>query len=119
LAEKRISSMCVVEDDRLVGIISDKDIYIAMASLLGSRNPGIRVTVQQPDASGLIARLTTVIAEEGGYLSVCVGYHPIDQDDKWNSVCKVENISEEKLVEVICGLEGAEILDIRQFQEQI
>lgn len=118
MAEKRIGALPVVEDDKLVGIISGENIFTAMTTLLGSRNPGIRVTVQQPDQSGIIARLTTAIAQEGGYLSVCVGYNPPEHDDRWVSICKVENIAEDKLVKIICDLEDAEILDIRQFQEQ-
>jgi acetoin utilization protein AcuB len=118
MAEKRISSLPVIDDGQLVGIISDSDLFKAMTSLLGTRNPGIRVTVQQPDQSGTIARLTTAIAEKGGYLSVCVGYKPPQQADQWISVCKVDNMDEDSLREVICALKDAEILDIRQVQEQ-
>jgi acetoin utilization protein AcuB len=117
LADKRIATMPVVIDGKLSGMISDKEIYLAMTSLLGFRNPGIRVTVQQPDQSGLVARLTTAIAKKGGYLSVCVGYPSDTQENKWISVCKVENIDEDELLKVISGLEDAEILDIRHYQE--
>ena len=101
MAEKRISSLPVVENGQLVGFISDSDLFKAMTSLLGARNPGIRVTVQQPDQSGIIARLTTAIAEKGGNLSVCVGYKPPQQADHWISVCKVENMEENDLVKII------------------
>ncbi len=118
MAEKRIGTLPVVDDGFLVGIISGKDLFNAMTTLLGASKPGIRVTIQQPDQSGLIARLTTAIAEGGGNLSVCVGYKPTDHSDQWISVCKVDNMDQDSLVEVICGLKDATILDIRQFQEQ-
>jgi len=108
MAEKRIGTLPVVKDGCLVGIISGEDLFTAMASLLGTRNP---------DKSGVIAALTTAIAKEGGYLSVCVGYHPKDDLNQWISVCKVENMEEDRLAEVICSLENTTILDIRQFQE--
>ncbi len=72
MAEKRIGALPVVEDDKLVGIISGENIFTAMTTLLGSRNPGIRVTVQQPDQSGIIARLTTAIAQGRWiFISLC------------------------------------------------
>ncbi|MCJ7733117.1 MAG: CBS domain-containing protein [Anaerolineales bacterium] len=118
MAVKKIDALPVVSGDHLVGIMSGQDLFIAMAALLGTRNPGIRVTVAQPDQSGVIARLTTAIAKEGGYLSVCVGYYPEENSDTWVSVCKVENLDQDRLVDVISKLDNATILDIRQFQEQ-
>jgi acetoin utilization protein AcuB len=117
LAERKLGCLPVMSDGNLVGMITGEDIFIAMTSLLGTRNPGIRITVQQPDQSGLIARMTTAISDAGGYLSVCVGYKPEDHPGQWVSVCKVENIQEDSLVDVICRLKDATILDIRQFQE--
>ncbi len=118
MATKKIGTLPVVQKDKLVGIISDSDLFSTMTSLLGANFPGIRVTVQQPDQSGVIARLTSVIAEAGGYLSVCVGYYSKDSPRDWVSLCKVQNIEENRLVEAINGIEDTTILDIRQFQEK-
>jgi len=117
MADKKLGALPVVDDDSLVGIMSGEDLFIAMTDLLGTRKAGIRVTVKQPDQSGVIARLTSAIANEGGYLSVCVGYYPESDPDTWISVCKVENIEEKRLVDVICDLKDTEIVDIRKYQE--
>jgi len=117
MASKRIGSLVVVSDNTIVGIITGEDLFNAMTTLLGAMNPGIRITVRQPDDSGVIARLTTAIAEEGGFLTVCVGYPPKNHPDQWVSVCKVKNIKEERLEEIVCDLKNTTILDIRQFQE--
>jgi acetoin utilization protein AcuB len=117
MAEKKIGCLPVVFKDKLVGMITGEDLFTAMTSLLGARNPGIRITIQQLDQSGLIAKMTTAIAKAGGNLSVCVGYKPDINPDQWISVCKVENIAEETLVNIINNLKDALILDIRQFQE--
>lgn len=117
MADKKIGTLPVVQNDKLVGIISDSDLFIIMTSLLGARIPGIRITVQQPDQSGIIARLTSVIADAGGYLSVCVGYFPKNDPTQWVSLYKVQNIEENRLVEIVNSIEDTTILDIRQFQE--
>lgn len=117
MADKKLGALPVVKDGSLVGIMSGEDLFIAMTDLLGTRKSGIRVTIEQPDQSGVIARLTSAIAQEGGYLSVCVGFYPQENPGKWISVCKVENIDEDRLVEVICDLKDTKIVDIRQIQE--
>jgi acetoin utilization protein AcuB len=117
MAERKIGTLPVVKDGMLTGIISDRNIFIAMTTLLGATQPGIRVTVLQPDKSGVIARLTNAIFQEGGFLSVCVGYNPRNLEDHWISVCKVQNIDQERLETIINGLEDTTIVDIREFQE--
>ena len=118
MATERISCLPVVEGEILVGLISDTNLFMAMTSLLGARNEGLRITVQQPDRSGIIAGLTTAIAEEGGFLTVCVGYNPEQDPDQWVSICKVQNIKEDKLVGIVNNFKDTTLLDIRQFQEQ-
>lgn len=117
MADNLIGCLPVIEGDKLVGIITDQDLFFTMVSLLGARSEGIRVTVLQPDKAGEVARLTTAIAKAGGYLSVSIGYYPPDKPDYWVSVYKVQNLSQEKLIEVIDNLGDTTIVDIRQFQE--
>ena len=117
MADNLIGCLPVLEDEKLVGIITDRDLFFTMVTLLGARSPGIRVTIMQPDRAGEVARLTTAIAKAGGYLSVSVGYYPPEHPDQWISVYKVQNIPEDKLIESINSLGDATILDIRQFQE--
>ena len=116
MADEKIGCLPVMQKDRLVGIITDNDLFTIMVDLLGARRPGVRVTVLQPDRTGEIARLTTAIAQQGGYLSVCVGYYPPTMPDNWTSVCKVLNIDQGKLVEIINGLEDMQVQDVRETQ---
>lgn len=115
MADEHIGCLPVIDDkENLVGIITDNDLFNIMVSLLGARNPGIRITVSQPDRTGEVARLTKAIAQEGGYLSVCVGYYPHGEPGRWTSVCKVQNINEDRLVEVVNNLEDTTVQDIRR-----
>ncbi len=118
MADERIGCLPVMRDGDLVGIITDNDLFNIMVSLLGSRIPGIRVSVLQPDRVGEVARLTNAIADEGGYLSVCVGYYPDSHPESWVSVCKVKNMEVEHLEEVINRLEDTSIQDLRVIREE-
>jgi acetoin utilization protein AcuB len=114
MADERIGCLPVVNGGKLSGIITDSDLFNIMVSLLGARRGGVRVTVLQPDRTGEVARLTNTIAQEGGYLSVCVGYYPDNIPDAWVSVCKVMNIEPDHLRDVINGMNDTKILDLRE-----
>jgi len=113
MADQKIGCLPVVGDGKLVGIITDNDLFTIMVDLLGARRPGVRITMLQPDRPGEIARLSTAVAQTGGNLTVIVG-SPSAEHGKWISVLKVTNLDAEKLTEIIDGLEDVEILDIRE-----
>jgi acetoin utilization protein AcuB len=113
MADNRIGCLPVMRDERLVGIISDNDLFNIMVNLLGARRGGVRVTVEQPDRAGEVARLSNAIAQKEGYLSVFVTY-PTTNPDVWASVIKVTNLPEETLLETLGSLPEITIHDVRQ-----
>ncbi len=114
MADRRIGCLPVMGEGELVGIITDNDLFNAMLNLLGARRSGVRLVVLQPDRTGEVARLTNVIAEQGGYLSVCAGYFPEDAPGSWASVVKVTNLSEDELVSLINRQDEMQIVDVRE-----
>lgn len=114
MADKRIGCLPVMGDSELVGIITDNDLFDAMLNLLGARRAGVRLAVLQPDRTGEVARLTNVIAQQGGYLSVCAGYFPEGDPESWVSVVKVTNLTKDELVSLINSQEEMQILDVRE-----
>ncbi len=112
MADEKIGCLPVMEGDKLVGIISDSDLFNIMVELLGARRAGVRMTVLQPDRAGEVARLTRAIDEHGGYISVFVTY-PTADPEVWSSVVKVANVSEDTLVDTIDGLPDVRVRDVR------
>jgi hypothetical protein len=45
-----------------------------------------------------------------------VGYYPPNVPDSWVSVCKVLNISQNRLVEIINGLGDVQVQDVREIE---
>lgn len=57
MEERRVSGLPVEEDGRLVGILTITDLLRAFVGFLGLREGGTRVTVDAPDAPGVLARM--------------------------------------------------------------
>jgi acetoin utilization protein AcuB len=113
MADERIGCLPVCHDGEIVGIITDHDLFGIMVDLMGARRQGVRITVGMTDRAGMIARLTTAIAKEGGYMSVFWGY-PGPEPETWISVAKVTNLDKEKLESIISELEDMWLLDMRE-----
>jgi acetoin utilization protein AcuB len=109
----RISSLLVMRADKLVGIITDTDLFGALLELLGAHRPGLRLTVQLPDRTGQLARVTAAIAEPGGYLSAVGGWYVKGAKDVYGAVLKIENLTPEQVTAAIDRLPDAVIVDLR------
>ena len=112
MLEERIGSLPVVRGKRLIGIITDVDLMRCMVELLGAREPGVRVTMKVPDEEGQLSKVTTVIAEQSGYIAA-LGTYPADDPMKWWLVTKVRHVDQETLVAAISTLDEVEIVDVR------
>lgn len=113
MADEKIGCLPVCNEGEMVGIITDNDLFGIMVDLMGARRQGIRMTISQPDRAGAVARLTSALAAEGGFMSVFLGY-PGPKPDTWISVCKVRNLTKEKLEKIINELTDTSLIDIRE-----
>ncbi|HSR35318.1 MAG TPA: CBS and ACT domain-containing protein [Anaerolineae bacterium] len=113
MIDRKIGSLPVMRDGRLVGIVTDIDLLGALSNLMGWRQPGVRVTVQVPDQKGQLARVATAIAKEGGLL-IGGGSYPASEPLQANIVFKVRNVSLDDLTALLEGMEDVRILDIRE-----
>ena len=66
MASHRVGSLLVVEEGRVVGIITETDMARISLLLLMGNEHGIRVTMRAPAFPGMLADVTTAIARAGG-----------------------------------------------------
>ena len=66
LADRKVSGLPVMRDDRLVGIITETDLFNIFLEMLGARRAGVRVTVEVLDRPGKLHELTGAITNLGG-----------------------------------------------------
>ncbi len=62
MADRRVSGLPVVEDERLVGIVTIGDVLRAFVGGLGDGEGGTRVVLDLPDRPGVLERVTGVAA---------------------------------------------------------
>jgi acetoin utilization protein AcuB len=66
MVENKIGCLPVMDGDRLIGIITETDIFKTLVEVLGGQEAGIRLTLRLPDRVGELARITARIAQAGG-----------------------------------------------------
>lgn len=65
MREHKIGALPVMEGDKLVGIITETNIFDAFIDLLGVREAGTRITLAVEDKPGVLADVTQVIRDYG------------------------------------------------------
>ena len=63
--DKNIGCLPIVEDNRLVGIISDRDLFRVLVDVTGVRHGGNRFYVVMPDKPGITGEVLDIIKKHG------------------------------------------------------
>ena len=98
----KIGCLPVLEDDRLLGIVTETDIFQQLVSILGGGTPSLRLTVRVLDVPGQLAELAGRIAQVGGNISSVVSY-PADQPEYLNITLRIEGIDQDTLLDAVTG----------------
>jgi len=112
MADNKIGGLPVMEGGRLVGIITETDIFKVFLELLGAREKGLRLTLEIPERKGEVARITTEIARLGGNLLAVGAFWGGDPTTAIITV-KVEDVPADQLEAAMRNL-GYKVLDIRE-----
>lgn len=65
MQEKQISTLPVIDRSKLVGIITESDIFKAFIDVLGLNHPSLRVTLQVQDQIGVLENISKVVGAAG------------------------------------------------------
>jgi acetoin utilization protein AcuB len=111
MVDNNISSLPVMSGETLVGMVTESDLFKIFIELLGARQKGIRVTILITEGLGVLARLTSGLAElKADILSL--GTFSGDEPNNREIVFKVQGVAREDVEKLVLDLH-AEIIDIR------
>ncbi|MCB9419154.1 MAG: CBS domain-containing protein [Ardenticatenaceae bacterium] len=113
MADKRIGSLLILRDKKLVGIITESDLFRILLDLLGGRRAGVRVTAAVANAKGTLAKITNAIyAADGDIVGLGVREIPDSDHLRWEVMLKVQDVAKDKLIELV--QQEAEFIDARE-----
>ncbi len=112
MVDQDLSCLPVVEEGKLVGIVSKSDMFKILLELFGARHFGIRLSFLVDDKPGTIAAVSRAISDAGYDI---ISFGTFMGTDPSNAICtiKVQGCTKEALLELLSPL-VKEILDIRE-----
>jgi acetoin utilization protein AcuB len=111
MVDNRIGGLPVMRNDKLVGIITETDLFKIFIELLGAREPGVRITMLVPEVPGELARITSEIASMGGNIVALGTFLGEDPTNRLVTI-KVADVDEEQLSSTMEAI-GMELVDVR------
>ena len=114
MAEKKIGCLPVVEENVVVGIITETDMLVQLADLLGGYVSGVRVTVRLPGKIGGYAKITGAMAKRGWGMYATGSVPAPKREGCWDIVLKIRDVPAEEIVAALEQIEDCEIVDVRE-----
>jgi acetoin utilization protein AcuB len=103
MADRKIGGLPVMSADKVVGMITETDLFKIFLELMGARQKATRVTVTIPAVPGELAKITGAISHNGGDF---ISFGMFSGPDANSRVItfKVQGIKKEKIKEVLGGI---------------
>jgi acetoin utilization protein AcuB len=112
MIDNKIGSLPVVQDRKVVGIITETDIFKIMAEALGGREKGVRIALRVSNEKGVLAKLAGNIAEVGGNIVSLAVFLSSDETHR-EITFKAQDASRDALVKA-AERSGAQVVDVRE-----
>lgn len=111
MADKKIGGLPVLRGDKVVGIITETDLFKIFLELMGARDKGVRVTALLNNKPGELAKITKAIANAGGNF-IAFGQFAGEDPGTQLVTFKVEGMTKADVKKAIWGV-AKEVWDIR------
>lgn len=103
LCNHPIGCLPVIEDDALVGIITESDLLRAMAEMIGASSPAARVEVRLPNRPGELARVVRLVGIEMR-INIAGMFAPISASGECQAVIHLQTDNARPVVDALRAL---------------
>ena len=112
MADNKIGGMPVLnKEGKVVGIITETDLFKIFLELMGARENGVRATVIIQEKPGQLAQLTKAIADLGGNF-VAFGQFAGENVSNRLLTFKVSGLKQDKVIEIVKQV-AEKVIDVR------
>lgn len=109
MLKENIGCVPIMEQDHVVGIITDTDIFRAFVTMLGGHAEGARFTVRVPDKPGILARIAQAVTNAGGNIISVTTW----KDDASHITIKEQGADFAQLQSALAAIDAA-VEDVRE-----
>jgi acetoin utilization protein AcuB len=96
MVDNKVGGLPVMRQDKMVGIITETDLFKVLLEMMGAREKGVRINVRVPNRAGEIAKLSQAIFNLGGNI-IALGTSAGEDPSTSTLTLKVVGPEQEKL----------------------
>jgi acetoin utilization protein AcuB len=96
MADKKISGLPVVSGSKVIGMLTETDIFKVFLEVMGARQPGIRVTFKLINKPGQLAKISRAVCDIGGDI-IAMGTFSGESSGEGEMMMKVSGVELEAL----------------------
>ena len=111
MADNKIGGLPVIRSGKVIGIITETDLFKIFTELMGARDKGVRVTALLNNKPGELAKITKAIATAGGNF-ISFGQFSGEDPNSQLITFKVAGLKKEEVKKAIWDI-AKEVWDIR------
>lgn len=112
MADNKIGGLPVTRDNKVVGIITETDLFRIFLEMLGAREPGIRLAALVPNTPEELSQLSKAIYNIGGHV-LALGTFLGESCETRQVIMKVSGVDSQSLKEAIEPFSEV-IVDVRE-----
>ncbi|HSG18873.1 MAG TPA: CBS domain-containing protein [Anaerolineae bacterium] len=111
MADNKIGGIPIMNEDNVVGLITETDLFKIFLELMGARVEGVRVTAMVPEKRGELALITQAVAKAGGSFVSFTQFAGKSEANR-EVVFKVRGLDEAQVIEQVTPY-VEQIVDVR------